>query len=195
MAKLYFRYGTMGSAKTLNLLAVAHNYQQQGKPVVLLKPKMDHRFGEAVIQSRAGLSQNADGLLALGEDVNRYVPEGTVCVLVDEAQFLTADLIEKLRDLVTFRGIPVICYGLRTNFYGQLFSGSQRLMELADTLEEIKTTCHYCDRKATMNLKIADEKHSPSGLMLGAEETFLPACYACFVARSPDFKRSTEQGQ
>lgn len=192
MAKLYFRFGTMGSAKTLNLLAVAHNYQQQKKNVILLKPKMDDRFGQDYIQSRAGLKQQADALLEENTCVDSCIPKGTVCILVDEAQFLSAFVIEQLRDISTYRDIPIICYGLRTNYLGELFIGSKRLLELADTIEEIKTTCHYCHRKAIMNLLICADSGSTEGIIIGAEETFLPACYTCYDQRSKHFKRANQ---
>lgn len=190
MAKLYFRHGTMGSAKTLNLLAVAHNYEQQQKPVFLMKPALDDRYTEEAIQSRAGLKQRAHLLLYPDTRVTEALPEGELaCILVDEAQFLSSYVIEQLRDIASFRGVPVICYGLRSNFFGELFEGAKRLFELADSIEEIKTTCHYCDRKATMNLKITPtEPTEMGGIKIGAEETFLPACYPCFRQRSADFK-------
>lgn len=186
MAKLYFRYGTMGSAKTLNLLAVAHNYNSQGKKVLLLKPKLDTRFGEEAVRSRAGLSRDADHLLEPDTDTMAFVPSwvGVACVLVDEAQFLSEKNIEDLRRIATQQGIPVICYGLRSNYKTRLFDGSKRLMELADTIEELKTTCHYCNRKATMNLKLgASHDFSGPDVILGAEDTFHPACYTCYDAR------------
>ena len=148
MAKLYFRYGTMGSAKTMNLLAVAHNYQQQDKNVLLIKPKLDSRFGVELIRSRAGIEKSADILVEADSvlDVSQF--EGLHCILVDEAQFLSTSLIEQLRHVTIDMNIPVICYGLRTDFTGHLFEGSKRLLELCDTIEEVKTTCNFCNRKA-----------------------------------------------
>ncbi len=130
MAKLYFRYGTVGSAKTLNLLAVAHNYRQQGKNIVLLKPELDIRFGRESIKSRAGLEMAADVLIGPNTKLLEMPWDNVSCILVDEAQFLSALHIEELRMLTLKKGIPVICYGLRSDFRTRLFEGSLRLMEL-----------------------------------------------------------------
>lgn len=153
MAKLYFRYGAMGSAKTLNLLAVRHNYQAQGKRVVLLKPAVDSRFGNEWVRSRAGLEHQADYILRDGEPLDHDLFEGVSCILVDECQFLKATAVDELREITRVLAIPVIAYGLRTDFKAELFEGSKRLMEVADTLEEIKTTCRFCERKAVFNLR------------------------------------------
>lgn len=182
MAKLYFRHGTVGSAKTLNLLAVAHNYRQQGKEILLLKPELDTRFGREQIKSRAGLEMAADILLGADTDLLALDFTGVDCILVDEAQFLPASMIEQLRDISVNKGIPVICYGLRTDFRSNLFEGSRRLMELADSIEEIKATCHFCNRKSIMNLKHVNGVATVDGptIQVGAEETYLPACYHCY---------------
>lgn len=182
MAKLYFRYGTVGSAKTLNLLAVAHNYKQQEKRVLLIKPKIDNRFGEQQIKSRAGLEMNADILVGENTKLLEYNWKDISCILVDEAQFLSAFHIEELRQLTVIQNIPVICYGLRTDFRAQLFEGSLRLMELADRIEEVKATCHYCNCKSIMNLRHVNGQACLEGpsIQLGAEESFYPTCYACY---------------
>lgn len=183
MAKLYFRYGTVGSAKTLNLLAVAHNYRQQGKRVVLLKPEMDTRFDKERIKSRAGLEMDADILVAPETKLLEMSWEEISCVLVDEVQFLSAAHIEELRKITLLKNIPVICYGLRSDFRTRLFEGSRRLMELADSIEEVKATCHYCNRKSIVNLKHVNgiaELDGPS-VQLGAEEKYYPVCYKCYV--------------
>jgi thymidine kinase len=186
MAKLYFRHGTVGSAKTLNLLAVAHNYRQQGKWVVLLKPKLDTRFGEQSIRSRAGLEMTADILVDEATDLLNLKWEGVNCILVDEAQFLSAHHIEQLRKLTLLKDLPVICYGLRTDFKSHLFEGSLRLMELADSIEEVKATCHYCNRKSIMNLKHVNGKAVTAGptVEMGAEEKYYPVCYRCYSAQT-----------
>lgn len=184
MAKLYFRHGTVSSAKTLNLLSTAHNYRQQGKQVLLLKPAVDTRFGLGVIKTRAGLEMPADIVvhadipLALNPQQLR-----SVCVLVDEAQFMPVPAIEYLhRDVVTRNRIPVICYGLRSDFRTELFPAAKRLLELADSIEEIKTICHFCLRKAVFNLKMLDGKPTLAGpsVELGCEEKYLPACKHCY---------------
>jgi thymidine kinase len=182
MAKLYFRYGTVGSAKTLNLLAVTHNYQQQSKRVCLLKPKLDIRFGENEVTSRAGLSKPADILITTDTIFDAGDFEGVDCVVVDEAQFLSTSVIDQLRGVASVQNIPVICYGLRTDFRGHLFEGSKRLFEVADSIEEIKTTCAFCNRKAIFNLKLVDGKPTVTGptIELGTEERYLPTCPNCY---------------
>ena len=182
MAKLYFRYGAVGSAKTLNLLAVTHNYQQQKKSVFLMKPKLDDRFGSQDVSSRAGLSKRADMLLSDDTVLDPELLKGKDCILVDEAQFLSKSVIDQFRTIATAQNIPIICYGLRTDFRGTLFEGSKRLFEVSDSLEEIKTTCAFCNRKAIFNLKLIDGKASLTGptIELGAEEKYLPACSKCY---------------
>lgn len=182
MAKLYFRHGTVGSAKTLNLLAVAHNYRQQGKHVLLLRPELDTRFGKENIKSRAGLEMKADILVGPSTDLRTMDCTGASCLLVDEAQFLSMEHVEQLRDIAFQKEIPVICYGLRTDFRTKLFPGSLRLMELADSIEEVKATCFFCNRKSIVNLKRVGGKATLDGptVKLGAEETYLPCCYRCY---------------
>jgi thymidine kinase len=192
MAKLYFRHGTMGSAKTMNLLAVAHNYRSQGKRVMLLKPRLDTRFSSRAIVSRSGLSIEADLLLDRDSTLEPRDFEGLACVLVDEAQFLSEPLVEQLRDLTLRPGVPVICYGLRTDFQSRLFEGSKRLLELADSIEEVKVTCQYCNRKAILNMRLVDGTPTLSGeqILLGGEESYAPACFTCFRERLPLVTRS-----
>ncbi|MDB2447273.1 thymidine kinase [bacterium] len=182
MAKLYFRYGTVSSAKTLNLLAVFHNYGQQGKKAILIKPKTDSRFGASVVKSRAGLSVEADYVLPSNATFPVEALGGVHCVLVDEVQFFNETFIEELRKITCEYNIPVICYGLRTDFRTRSFEGSLRLMELADTVEEIKTTCSYCSKKAVFNLKIVGNLAVTDGpqIELGAEEKYQPTCAKCY---------------
>lgn len=182
MAKLYFRHGTVGSAKTLNLLAVAHNYRQQGKRVLLLKPELDIRFGRESIKSRAGLEMAADVLVSAATNLLELDLEGVSCLLVDEAQFLPPIIVDQLREISFVKEIPVICYGLRTDFRTHLFPGSLRLLELADSIEEVKATCFYCNRKSIFNLKHVDGKATLDGptVQLGAEEKYFPTCYRCY---------------
>lgn len=186
MAKLYFRYGAMGSAKTLNLLAVRHNYERQGKQVVLCKPALDRRFGDESVTSRAGITYPADILIDAETQLDFTRFEGVSCVLVDEAQFLVGGLIEQLRELTRRLDIPVICYGLRTDFQTRLFEGSRRLMELADNIEEVKTTCQFCNRKAVFNLRHdAEGRAIVEGpkVLLGGDEQYSPVCYPCYNTR------------
>jgi len=184
MAKLYFRYGTMDSAKTLNLLAVAHNYRKQGKRVLLLKPAFDDRFGKGHIVSRSGLEAEADLLVEPTTVFEASAFEGLDCVLADEAQFFSPSVIEQLRVLTLTHNVPVICYGLRTDFQTRCFPGAQRLMELADTIEEVKVTCQFCDRKAVFNIRMAGDQAVVEGaqVMLG-DETYAPACARHYVEK------------
>jgi thymidine kinase len=188
VAKLYFRYGTMDSAKSMNLLAVAHNYRKQGKRVLLVKPRLDTRFGAAKISSRCGLEAEAD--LAVDDDTvldpSDFV--GLDCVLVDEAQFLPPSMIEQLRRITVDPGVPVICYGLRTDFRTRLFPAAQRLMELADRIEEVKVTCQYCARKAICNLRFVDGTPTVAGpqIHLGADEHYAPVCWAHYDEATRD---------
>ncbi len=196
MAKLYFRYGTVGSAKTLNLLAVAHNYRQQGKKIFLMKPDLDTRFGKQQIKSRSGLEQTADVLIHPNMSLLSMDFHGVSCLLIDEVQFLSAKTIEELRTITLDWDLPVICYGLRTDFKSQLFEGSKRLLELADSIEEVKATCHYCNRKSIMNLKHVNGVAVSEGpsVELGAEERYLPACYKCYRAELQKNKIRCQQG-
>jgi len=180
VAKLYFRYGTMDSAKSMNLLAVAHNYRKQGKRVLLAKPRLDSRFGNHKIASRSGLEAVADLLI---DDETVLDPSDFAqldCVLIDEAQFLPPAVIDDLRRITVDPGVPVICYGLRTDFRTRLFPGAQRLMELADRIEEVKVTCQYCAKKAICNLRFVNGTPTVRGpqIQLGAEEQYAPVCWS-----------------
>lgn len=180
MAKLYFRYGTMDSAKSMNLLAVAHNYRKQGKRVVMMKPRLDTRFGAEKISSRSGLEASADVMIDEDTVLDPRDFAGLDCVLVDEAQFLAPSVIDDLRRITVDPGVPVICYGLRTDFKTKLFPGAQRLMELADGIEEVKVTCQYCQKKAICNLRFVNGTPTVEGpqIQLGAEESYAPVCWA-----------------
>lgn len=171
MAKLYFRYGAMGSSKTANLLMVRYNYIERGKNVVILKPKLENRDGELIIKSRIGLKAEC----CYVED---FVPSTDLdAILVDEAQFLTKEQIDKLAEIVDTFAIPVICYGLRTNFKGELFEGAKRLFELAEVIEEIPTIC-WCGKKAHFNARVIDGKIVRDGeeVILGGNESYISLC-------------------
>jgi len=199
MAKLYFRHGAMSSAKTLNLLATAHSYETQSKKVLVMKPSMETRFGADVVQSRAGLERKADVLLTPDSTFVAAQFKGISCVLVDEAQFLHPRVVELLREVASVYAVPVICFGLRTDFRSRLFPASKRLFELADCIEEVKTTCTFCNRKATMNLKSVNGAATMEGptVCLGAEEMYTCVCYSHFIekvsnatGRSVDFEEA-----
>ena len=185
MAKLYFRYGAMGSAKTMNLLAVATNYELQGKKVILIKPAIDDRFGAENIQSRIGVQRKADICVQADTVLNYRDLRNIDCILVDECQFLSEFVVHQLRNITVDLDIPVICYGLRTNFKTRLFEGAKRLMEVADAIEEVKTTCAYCNRKAVFNIKLKHGNAMTDGeeIELGTEELYRPTCCRCFEER------------
>jgi thymidine kinase len=149
---------------------------------VLMKPRLDTRFGDYEVKSRAGLSRTADFLIDDDTQFKNEDLNGTNCVVVDEAQFLSKNIIDQFRYIATVLNIPVICYGLRTDFRGELFDGAKRLFEIADSFEEIKTTCNYCNRKAIFNLKLVEGQPSLTGptVELGCEETYLPTCANCY---------------
>lgn len=190
MPKLYFRYGTMNSSKTANLMMVAHNYRTQNKKIILAKPIVDDRNGNTKIASRAIGSVEAD-INIYPYKINNFThiisesKEEVHCILVDEAQFLSESNVEELRKLTN--QIPVICYGLRTDYRSQLFPGSKRLLELADTIEEIKTICVQCKNKAIINCKFSVENNRQIFIKsgsdkpdIGAEEKYKPLCWKCW---------------
>ncbi|MGZ7496049.1 thymidine kinase [Corynebacterium sp. ZY180755] len=183
MAKLYFRYGTMNSGKSIEILRVAHNYRERGMKPVILKPATD-TLGDDHIHSRIGISSPA--LVVNGSDDLRELiqeQEQCDCVLIDECQFLAPEQVDQLMTLV-LRGVPVICYGLRTNFQSRLFPASARLMELAHSIEEIKTICD-CGRKAVFNARIgADDQITLEGDSIQIETLdnprYIAMCGHCF---------------
>ena len=161
MAKLYFYYSAMNAGKTTTLLQSAHNYRERGMRVAILTPRLDHREGSGTVASRIGL--RADGIaFDAGDDLQALVERDIAahgalhCVLVDEAQFLTRSQVWQLTEIVDELRIPVLCYGLRTDFRGELFEGSQYLLAWADELQEIKTICHT-GSKATMTVRVDDK--------------------------------------
>ena len=175
----------MASAKTLALLAVAHTYEVRDRKVLVLKPVIDTRFGKTTVASRAGLSREANLTLNADTVIPQDMVNGSSCVLVDEAQFLSTFVVDQLREVATGQNIPVLCYGLRTDFRSKLFEGSKRLLEVADTIEEIKTTCTYCTKKAVFNLKAVDGAPTIDGdqVTVGAEELYVPTCPTHFYAK------------
>ncbi len=173
MAKLYFRYGAMGSSKTANAVMVEYNYKERGCKVLMLKPRLENRDGATIVRSRCGLSTECRFV----EDLPGIDLAGYACVIVDEAHFLTEAQVRSLVDIVDDLGIPVICYGLRTDFRGELFEGSRALLQWSDTIEEIKTIC-WCGRKATFNARLLNGKVTKTGeqVMLGGNESYTSLC-------------------
>ncbi len=182
----------MDSAKSMNLLAVAHNYRKQGKQILLLKPRLDVRFGATKISSRSGLEAEADMMIDENSSLDPADFRGIDCILVDEAQFLSPSIIEDLRRITWDPGVPVICYGVRTDFKTRLFPGAQRLMELADRIEEVKVTCQYCAKKAICNLRLSDGAPTIDGpqIQLGADEQYVPG--ATTTKRPATLKRARQ---
>ena len=177
MAKLYFRYGVMGSSKTANALMVRYNYEERGQEALLVKPELDQRDGARFVASLAGLSHPCIYFSDL-RSMDPAALKSYACIIVDEAQFLTREEVRYLTDLVDEQNIPVICYGLRADFKGELFPGSQELLSCADIIEEIKTIC-WCGKKATYNARF-DENGTVlkegEQVVLGANDRYIGLC-------------------
>lgn len=173
MAKLYFRYGAMGSSKTANAIMVQYNYRERGQRVLMLKPKLENRDGATTVRSRCGLSAECIYV----EDVTLDLARGYDCVIVDEAQFLTKAQVQLMVHIVDELNIPVICYGLRTDFQENLFEGSMWLMAWADSIEEVKTIC-WCGRKAVCNARVVDGRVVKEGdqILLGGSSQYVSLC-------------------
>lgn len=183
MAKLYFKFGAMGSSKSAQALITKFNYEELGMSVWLIKPSIDDRDGADVIKSRIGLAATATIIKPEQSIVEEYAKAGTHDVIIaDESQFFTSAQIDELRTLVDEKDIPVLCYGLRTDFLTHFFPGSLRLMELADSITEIKTVCP-CGRKATVNARIDGEGnivYEGSQVMLGGNDSYVAMCHKCW---------------
>jgi thymidine kinase len=180
MAKLYFRYSAMNAGKSTAMLQVAHNYEEQGQTVRLFTAAIDDRYGVGRVTSRLGPQREVE---LFDSQTNFLVEMNKVaCVLVDEAQFLSPAQVQQLHQLAQARGVPVICYGLRTDFRGEPFPGSAYLLALADDIEEIKNICS-CGKKATMNIRVDEHgKRIREGeqISIGGNEAYRQACGRCF---------------
>lgn len=183
MAKLYFKYGAMGSSKSAQALITKFNYEELGMTVWLIKPSTDTRDGADIIRSRIGLEAHAQVITPETDITKAYALAGDHDVIIaDEAQFFTPAQIDQLRELVDEKDLPVLCFGLRTDFLTHFFPGAQRLMELADSLTEIKTVCR-CGRKATVNARIDSEgKIVTEGgqILLGGNDSYIAMCHQCW---------------
>lgn len=183
MSKLYFRYGAMGSGKTIDLLKVAYNYRERNQEVVIYTSSIDDRYGVGKVTTRIGIDSDAR---TFAKDTNifneikdlDFKPD---CVLVDESQFLTKEQVSELSDVVDYLDIPVICYGLRSDFRLNFFEGSEALMEIADKIEEIKTICE-CGRKATINMRLVNGVPTTEGekILIGGNESYKAVCRKCY---------------
>lgn len=188
MAQLFFRYGAMSSGKTIEILKVAHNYEAQGRQIALMTSGLDDRDGKGVVASRIGLHRRATPIqneLNLFEYVNtlnqRDIAKGEgeiACVLIDEAQFMQKHHVLECTQIVDELKIPVMAFGLKNDFQNHLFEGSENLLIFADKIEEMKTICHYCGHKATMNLRINNGNPVYEGeqVQIGGDESYYPVC-------------------
>ncbi|MFD2329804.1 thymidine kinase [Cohnella sp. GCM10020058] len=188
MAHLYFKYGTMNSGKSIEIIKVAHNYEEQGKRVLLFTPAIDTRIGTNLVGSRTGMTRPAIPVAAdtdLFELVRLEQSRGgqrISCVLVDEAQFLNKRQVLELTWIVDELDIPVMAFGLKNDFRNELFEGSYNLLVNADKIEEIKTICWHCDRKATMVVRSVNGVPVSEGdqIMIGGNDDYKPVCRSCY---------------
>lgn len=188
MAQLFFRYGAMSSGKTIEILKVAHNYEAQGRKIVLMTSGLDDRNGVGTVSSRIGLHRQAvpvtnemDIFAYVKRNSQKDVAAGNgkiACVLIDEAQFLKKHHVLECARIVDELKIPVMTFGLKQDFQNHLFEGSENLLIYADKIGEMKTICHYCGHKATMNLRIADGKPVYEGeqVQIGGDQSYYPVC-------------------
>ena len=183
MAKLYFRYGAMNCGKTTALLQVAHNYEEKGMNILLIKPALDKK-GNNKIVSRLGIDRKVDVLIDINEKLKDILKLDNIsCILVDEVQFMTKEQIKELWIIAKTKDIPVICYGLKTNFKGKLFEGSKAVIELADELDELITICK-CGKRAKFNARVVNGKFVKNGEEVaidGIDAKYEPLCGKCYI--------------
>lgn len=183
MAKLYFKYGAMGSSKTAQALITKFNYEERNMTVWLIKPAADTRDGADIIRSRIGLEAVADVIGPNDDILKSFLAHGkTDVIIADEANFFSPEQIDSLRDIVDELDIPVLCFGLRTDFMTHTFPGSKRLLELADSITEIKTICS-CGSKAVVNARISPDGHvvtEGSQIFLGGNDCYVAMCHKCW---------------
>ena len=199
MAKLYFKYGAMGSSKTAQALITKYNYEENDMKVWLIKPSADTRDGAATLRSRIGLEAKVEVIPPEVDIYARFLGSRVSrcdVIIVDECQFMTEKQIEQLRTIVDEQKIPVLCFGLRTDFLTRLFPGSRRLMELADVIEEIKTMCD-CGAKATVNARISDGYIVTEGaqVVLGGNDSYIAMCHRCYINGIREHKKIKLHGQ
>ena len=200
MAKLYFKYGAMGSSKTAQALITKYNYEENDLKVWLMKPSTDVRDGAATLRSRIGLEAEVEVVSPETDISERFLREkagNCDVIIVDECQFLTEEQIDQLRSIVDEHNIPVMCFGLRTDFQTKLFPGSLRLMEVADTIQEIKTICD-CGAKATVNARIDGEGHivtQGAQVVLGGNDSYIAMCHKCYIRGIREHKVIKLHGQ
>ncbi len=183
MPKLYFKYGAMGSSKTANALITKFNYEERGMKVWLIKPSLDNRDGASTVRSRIGLSADAF-VISKDTDIFNEFEKHNDChvIIADECQFFTSTQIDQLRCIVDTLNIPVLCFGLRTDFLTNLFEGSRRLFEVADSITEIKTICS-CGEKAIVNARInnmGDVVTEGGQILIGGNDSYVAMCHRCW---------------
>ena len=193
MAKLYFKYGAMGSSKSAQALITQFNYEELGMRVWLIKPSTDDRDGADVIKSRIGLQRTAEVITPQEDILAAYAAAGTHDVIIaDEAQFFTPEQIDQLRELVDIKNLPVLSFGLRTDFLTHFFPGARRLMELADSITEIKTVC-ACGSKATVNARLDENGNvvtEGAQVLLGGNDRYMAMCHRCWREKIARQKKS-----
>ena len=199
MAKLYFKYGAMGSSKTAQALITRYNYEENDMRTWLIKPSADTRDGAATLRSLIGLEAQVEVMTPATNIYDRFRDtQAGACrvVIVDEAQFLTEEQIDQLRAIVDDFDIAVLCFGLRTDFQTRLFPGSRRLMEVADAIQEIKTMCD-CGAKATVNARISDGYIVTEGaqVVLGGNDSYIAMCHRCYIRGIREHKKIKLHGQ
>ena len=198
MAKLYFKYGAMGSSKTAQALITKFNYEERGMRVWLIKPSVDRRDGTDVVRSRIGLEAKCEPIGRECDLFARYLEAHTDIdvVIADECQFFTEAQVDALRVIVNDYNIPVLCFGLRTDFLCRLFEGSRRLFEVADSIAEIKTICS-CGSKATVNARISDGYIVTEGaqVVLGGNDSYIAMCHKCYIRGIREHKKIKLHGQ
>ena len=198
MAKLYFKYGAMGSSKTANALITKFNYEERGMKVWLIKPSTDSRDGESTVRSRIGLSAEAQAIPA-DMNIEKEYKKHDDCdvIIVDECQFFTEKQIDQLRNLVNDKNLPVLCFGLRTDFRTKLFPGSRRLFEVADSITEIKTICR-CGSKAIVNARIDSKGNvltEGEQVFLGGNDNYVAMCHRCWQKAIKQQKKATTEAE
>lgn len=196
MSNMYFRHGAMNCGKSTKLLQVAHNYEEQGMKILLIKPSIDKKAGEKV-SSRIGIERKVDLLLMPNETIRENLLNGNIsfdnlsCILVDEAQFLTKEQVNELWVISKLCDLPVICYGLKTNFKGELFEGSKALLEKCDKIEESSTICK-CGKKARFNARLENGEYVLEGNEVaidGLEATYESLCGKCYIEKVLKIKK------
>ena len=198
MSKLFYLYGSMASAKSLRLLTTAYNFEEKGIQIMVLKPALDTRDGEGIIRSRAGLERKC---IMIDKDVNLYKAikayrnvldaqlESLKWIIIDECQFLTEEQVDQLSDVVDFLDVNVMCFGLRTDFQSHLFPGSKRLFELADDIEEIKSSCECGERKTSINARFDEDGEiitEGSQVEIGGNDKYRAICRKCWKNKIRD---------